>query len=96
MKVTFDSYEALGRNGKANFYNFTIADDAGHIVGSGRGFSEIATRDDAVQVSMRRATGLRPRLPNPTHVKASTRSVIAEIVAQEYGALETSRAEHSL
>jgi hypothetical protein len=91
MNVSYDSYEALGRNGKANFYNFTITDPAGNVVGSGRGFSEIETRDDAVDVSLRRARGQRPRLPNPTHVKASTRGLIADIVAKEYGSLDTRR-----
>lgn len=88
-KASADNYRADVSTRKSRTraeHDFQIVDKrTGRVVDGGRGFTDLFSRDDAIEIAMRRVRNERPRKLNDKIVTAGSIAVVGHMVASLYG-----------
>ena len=67
-------------------HDFQIVDKrTGRVVDGGRGFTDLFSRDDAIEIAMRRVRNERPRKLNDKIATPGSIAVVSHLVASLYG-----------
>jgi hypothetical protein len=75
------------RDAVQTLHGFRLYSEEGVVVGSGHGFVDAESRNDALEVAKRRAIGLRPREPDRASITPGSAVMVQAFVDEEYGAV---------